>query len=258
MLLPVGESHRCSTRSGVSQFHLRCFVARLKTEEDSRSTGSGRGRCTTNPGGETMGGQVKYERCTCAPTAMAEAEISLSRFLWSTAMLRPPSSLDSKNPNEVYNQIEPLSAPAPQSLTMSGQLICPIKAIHLMLATKHLPAHDPAMQGLAQDSRQVHGHRPGALGLHQEFGRSAGPNNLLEPRAELADQSASRKPANCTITTQGPRAGWWIPEAEAGHDARSSTSTADVSHRSKSNGSTIRGNTRNHTKGTDQAATPPP
>jgi hypothetical protein len=56
-------------------------------------------------------------RFTLVPTAMAERQISLERFLWSYWHARPNSSLGAK-PHEVYIEVVPSSS-RPE-LTMSG------------------------------------------------------------------------------------------------------------------------------------------
>ncbi|MCT4366546.1 MAG: IS3 family transposase, partial [Synechococcaceae cyanobacterium MAG-AL2] len=100
------------------QFTSGDFVARLKTEEIKISW-SGRGRCYDNILVERLWRTVKYEEVYLRAYSDGwEAEISLSRFLWRYCHVRPHSSLDSKTPNEVYNQIEP--CPSRPRLTMSG------------------------------------------------------------------------------------------------------------------------------------------
>jgi len=94
---------------------------------------------------------------------------------------------------------------------MSGASICPIKAIHLMLADEAPPRSRLQMQAFGTRRDSSSRSSPGALGLHQEFGGLGWPKQLLETTwRKLADQKRSRKhPANCTITTQGARVAGW-------------------------------------------------
>jgi putative transposase len=99
------------------QFTSSAFVQRLRAE-DIKVSWSGRGRCFDNILVERLWRTVKYEEVYLRAYSDGwEAEISLARFLWKYAHVRPHNALGGKTPHEVYTETKPSSSRP--GLTMS-------------------------------------------------------------------------------------------------------------------------------------------
>jgi putative transposase len=101
-----------------AQFTATAYTSRLESHGVAISM-DGRGRALDNVFVERLWRSVKYEEVYLhAYSDSWEAEISLTRFLWSYCHVRPHSSLGGKTPHEVYSAIKPCSS-RPE-LTISG------------------------------------------------------------------------------------------------------------------------------------------
>jgi hypothetical protein len=109
-------------------------------------------------------------------------------------------------------------------LQQARRLHCPLQVVRAVAAP---PRSNKEMEGVAWVADQLN-MIPGRLGLHQEFGTPAGPAVAGERRVVWLTASASRKPANCTITTQGPEGRLVKPEPSSPSRAQPPPRPAEI------------------------------